>query len=113
MTPTPIPFDISNLGMIDIVSIIQQFVNVKAVLLAFVVTKLLTYILNKFCPDKIASGSILSRLLPLFPLALGGLFCGVIERDSHFVFEDVFRGLMSGMMAAYWYRAVKVSFFGE
>lgn len=105
--------DLVGFGAGDIIPVIQQFVNVKAVVLAFGVTKAFTYLVGKFMTEKMDPGKVIPRLLPVLPLILGGVFCGIFERDSHFVFEDVFRGVMSGMMAAYLYRTVKVSLFGE
>ena len=97
----------------DILPIIQQSINLKAVVLAIVLTQVVRYCLPS--GDGTVSSAVpgwANRLLPLLPLAFGMLFCGLIERDSTYAMEDVIRGVFSGAMASYSYRMVKVSILG-
>jgi len=97
----------------DVLPIVQQSINLKAVSLSIIATQLIRYALPSG-EEKITStvAGWSNRLLPVLPLAFGMLFCGLIERDSSYVLEDLIRGVFSGAMAAYSYRLVKVSFFG-
>ena len=97
----------------DILSIIQQSINVKAVVLAVVLTQVARYCLPS--GDGTISAKVMgwtNRLLPILPLVFGMLFCGLLERDSSYVMEDLIRGVFSGAMASYSYRMVKVSILG-
>jgi hypothetical protein len=100
----------------DILPIVQQSINLKAVALAVILTKFVKYWLPSPGLErstKMIPGHISTRILPFLPILFGVVFCGLIERDSTYVMEDVIRGIFSGAMAAYSYRAVKVSFLGE
>lgn len=98
----------------DVLPIVQQYVNVKAVALGVVSTQFVRY----WLPNGEEQRSTVvvgwsKRLLPVLPLVFGMLFCGLIERDSAYVLEDLMRGIFSGTLAAYSYSLVKVSFFGK
>ena len=102
----------------DILPIIQQSINLKAVGLAVVLTMMVKYwILPSPIPGEksveVIPGHITTRLLPFLPVVFGVLFCGLIERDSTYAMEDVIRGIFSGVVAAYTYRTTKVSIFGQ
>ena len=100
----------------DVLPIIQQFVNVKAVMLAVLLTQGTKYwILPSPYGDKTAEvvpGALTTRLLPFMPVVIGILYCTLIERTAT-VMEDVIRGIFTGMMAAFAYRTTKVSIFGQ
>jgi len=101
----------------DILPIVQQFVNVKAVMLAVLLTQGTKYWL---CPSpapgeksaEVIPGHITTRLLPFMPVLIGILYCTIVERTAT-VMEDSIRGIFTGMMAAFAYRTTKVSIFGQ
>lgn len=98
----------------DIGPIIAQYINPKAIAIAVVLTQLIRYVLPSEeggCSASVSGWS--KRLLPIMPLVFGMIFCGLIERDSSYVLEDLLRGIFSGTMASYSYSLVKVSFFGR
>ena len=99
----------------DILPIIQQFVNVKAVMLAVLLTQATKYwVLPSPYGEKTAEvipGHITTRLLPFLPVLIGILYCTLVERTAT-VMEDAIRGIFTGMMAAFVYRTTKVSIFG-
>jgi hypothetical protein len=100
----------------DILPIVQQFVNVKAVMLAVLLTQGTKYwVLPSPCGEKTAEvvpGTLSTRLLPFMPVLIGILYCTLIERTAT-VMEDTIRGIFTGMMAAFAYRTTKVSIFGQ
>jgi hypothetical protein len=101
----------------DFIAILQQFVNMKAVLLAIFLTQALKYFLpapsgEKGTPE-IIRGTWPVRLLPFFPLLVGFVVCFLLEIDSHYDKDDAVRGIMSGISAAYGYRTTRVSIFGD
>ena len=101
----------------DILPIVQQFVNVKAVMLAVLLTQAVKYWVLP-CPagsekkSEVVPGALSTRLLPFMPVLVGILYCTLIERTAT-VMEDVIRGIFTGMMAAFAYRTTKVSIFGQ
>jgi hypothetical protein len=101
----------------DILPIAQQFVNVKAVALAVLITQGTKYWILP-CPagaekkSEVVPGSITTRLLPFLPVLIGILFCTLVERTAT-VMEDTIRGIFTGMTAAFAYRTTKVSIFGQ
>ena len=100
----------------DVIAIVQQYVNVKAVVLAVVATQLLKYLIPSPDDGKATDtirGHWTTRLLPVVPLVVGAAFCALIERDNAFTAEDIVRGAMSGTLAAWVYRTTKVSIFGQ
>jgi len=98
---------------IDVLAIIQQYLNIKAVGLAVVFTQGAKYFLTPLWSKDTVPGKVTTRLLPALPLFVGAAFCVLIEKDAAFVAEDVIRGVNSGAFAAYLYRTSKVSIFGE
>lgn len=100
----------------DILAVLQQFINIKAVLAAVVLTQAIKYFLPSPTVGRTTDtipGHLSTRLLPFVPLLIGFIVTYFIERDSTYTADDVFRGLMSGMFAAYTYRTAKVAIFGE
>ena len=99
----------------DILPIIQQFVNVKAVAMSIILTQMLKYLLPS--PDKTLSAELIkghwtTRLLPLAPIVIGIIYCTLVERTAT-VMEDTIRGIFTGAMGAWGYRTTKVSVFGS
>ena len=99
----------------DILPIIQQFVNVKAVAMSIILTQMIKYLLSS--PDKTLSAEVIkghwtTRLLPLAPIVIGILYCTLVERTAT-VMEDTIRGIFTGAMGAWGYRTTKVSVFGS
>ena len=102
----------------DYLSIIQQYVNMQAVVVAVVVTQGLKY----FLPSPpgtigksflIEAGKWWTRAMPFVPVALGFVFCYFIEKDSKYIFGDAVKGILSGALASYLYTTTRVSIFGE
>jgi hypothetical protein len=99
----------------DILPIVQQFVNVKAVMLAVLLTQGVKYWLPSPSGEKkteVVPGALSTRLLPFLPVLIGILYCTLVERTAT-VMEDSIRGIFTGMMAAFAYRTTKVSIFGQ
>jgi len=100
----------------DIIAIVQQYVNVKAVVLAVAATQLIKYLLPGTDPTKrdctTLPGTWYTRMMPVVPLLIGTAICVLIEKKSAFMAEDVIRGMMSGILAAWVYRTTKVTIFG-
>ena len=99
----------------DILPIIQQFVNVKAVAMAIVLTQMLKYVLPS--PDETLSAEVIkghwtTRLLPLVPILIGIVYCTLVE-PAQTTMENVIRGIFTGAMGAWGYRTTKVSVFGQ
>jgi len=105
---------------LDYLQIVQQFVNMKAVLIAVMLTQLVKYFLPS-PPEtpagerttELEPGKWWTRLIPFCPIFLGMVFCYFIERDSRYTFDDVVKGFMSGALAGYLYRTTKVTLFGD
>jgi hypothetical protein len=98
----------------DVLPIVQQFINVKAVGLAVILTQFLKYLLPSPSGERTAeiiAGKWYSRAMPFFPLLIGIVYCTLIERTAT-VMEDSIRGIFTGSTAAYAYRTAKVSIFG-
>ena len=99
----------------DILPIIQQFVNVKAVMLAVLLTQATKYWVlpspSGEQKSEVVPGALSTRLLPFLPVLVGILYCTLIERTATLL-EDTIRGIFTGMMAAFAYRTTKVSIFG-
>lgn len=102
---------------IDVLAIIQQYVNLQAVALAVAATQLLKYLMPNPKPGEVSSQTVsghwATRLLPVFPLVLGAVFYQLVIDDHTFRTENIVKGAMSGVLAAWMYRTTKVSFFGE
>jgi len=100
----------------DIISIVKMYVNVQAVVLSVAATQLLKYLLPSQDPEKrdctTAPGTWYTRLMPVVPLLVGTAICVLIEKKDVFVAENVIRGMMSGILAAWVYRTTKVTIFG-
>ncbi len=100
----------------DVLAVLQQFINIKAVLAAVVLTQLLKYALPSPTVQRtteVIPGHLTTRLLPLVPISVGFVVTYFLEKDSAYTWDDAFRGCMSGMFAAFTYRTTKVSIFGE
>ena len=101
----------------DLLSVIQQYINFKAVLLAVAVTQAIKfYVLPSPGPERSAEvvpGRLTTRLLPLFAILIAFIATFLLERDSLYTLDDGVRGVMSGVFASYSYRTAKVSLFGE
>jgi len=99
----------------DILPIVQQFVNMKAVMLAVLLTQATKYWIlpspNGSKTTEVIPGAISTRLLPFLPVLIGILYCTLVERTAT-VMEDAIRGVFTGMVAAFTYRTTKVSIFG-
>jgi len=98
----------------DILPIIQQYVNVKAVAMSIILTQMLKYVLPS--PDKtlsaeVTAGHWTTRLLPLFPILVGIFYCTLVE-PAQTTMENVIRGIFTGAMGAWGYRTTKVSVLG-
>jgi len=98
----------------DILPIVQQFINVKAVGLAVILTQLVKYLLPSPGGGRtmeIIAGKWYTRAMPFLPLLIGILYCTLVERTAT-TMENVIRGIFTGSTAAYSYRTAKVSIFG-
>ena len=104
------------MDIFDILPIVQQYITVKAVPLAIIITQGVKY----FLPTPLAAdtkmavvpGTLSTRLLPFLPVTVGVLYCTLVEPTST-IMENVIRGIFTGAIAAYGYRTAKVSFFGN
>lgn len=102
------------MGPEDVIPIVQQYVNIKGVALAVVLTQIVKYWMpspQPFRTTEVISGSIYSRVLPFLPVLFGILYCTLIESTAT-VMEDVIRGVFTGASGAYAYRTAKVTVFG-
>lgn len=100
----------------DILAVLQQFINIKAVLAAVVLTQMVKYWLPSPTVDRtmqVIPGHLTTRLLPMVPVLIGFIVTYFLEKDSRYTVDDAFRGCMSGMFAAFTYRTTKVAIFGE
>ena len=104
----------------DYIQIIQQYVNMKAVLVAVIVTQIIKYYLPSppATPSgerttEVEAGRWWTRLMPFSPILIGMLFCYVLELDAKFTFDDGVKGFMSGALASYLYRTTRVTLFGD
>jgi hypothetical protein len=98
----------------DVLPIVQQFINVKAVGLAVILTQFAKYLLPSPSGERTAeliAGKWYTRAMPFLPLAIGIVYCTLVERTAT-VMEDSIRGIFTGSTAAYAYRTAKVSIFG-
>ena len=105
----------------DILTLIQQYINIKAVLAAVVGTQFVKFFLptppvvietwwDRF---EVRTGPFLTRIVPILPIVFGIVVTFYLERDSTYSTDDAFRGVMSGAFAAYSYRTTKALIFGE
>jgi len=108
--------------ILDYLLIIQQFVNMKAVVAAVVLTQIIKYYLPAPTlmmlkegerTTQVEAGKWWTRLLPFAPTLIGMVFCYFLERDTQYTFDDAVKGFMSGALASYLYRTTKVSILGE
>jgi len=98
----------------DVLPIVQQFINVKAVGLAVILTQFVKYLLPSPSGERTAeliAGKWYTRAMPFLPLAIGIVYCTLVERTAT-AMEDSIRGIFTGSTAAYAYRTAKVSIFG-
>jgi len=100
----------------EIIKVIQQYVNMLAVIAAVVATQGLKRLLPndpEGSSTSVEPGKWWTRCLPFFPVLFGIGFCLLIEKDASFTFADGVRGFMSGALAAYLYRTSAVTIFGK
>ena len=106
----------------DYLAIIQQFVNMKAVVASVIITQIIKYYLPSPASlmlkpgehtAEVEPGKWWTRLLPFAPILIGMGFCYFLERDTQYTFDDSVKGFMSGALGSYLYRTTKVSLFGE
>ena len=101
----------------DFWSVIQQFVNIKAVLLAVIGTQAIKYLLPSPVKGEITSdvvrGSWTTRALPFVPVLIASVVTFLLEMDVKYTQDDFVRGFMSGAFAAYLYRTTRVTIFGD
>ena len=105
----------------DYLAIIQQYINIKAVVVAIVLTQIIKYFLpsepkeiltwlDKF---SVRQGPILNRFLPILPVLIAFVVTYFLEKDSAYTMEDAIHGISSGAFAGYTYRTTKTLIFGE
>ena len=107
-----------------ILTIIQAYINVKAVMVAVVLTQLV----KRFLPSvpatndvplkwwqkfSVKDGPILTRIIPLLPVLFAFIVTFFLEHDSTYTAEDAVRGIASGGFAGYTYSTTKTMIFGE
>lgn len=104
----------------DYLAILQQFVNMKAVLASVLVTQIVKYflpnppsVMTEGRTTEVEAGKWWTRLLPFCPILIGMIFCYFLERDTQYTFDDGVKGFMSGALGAYLYRTTKVAIFGD
>jgi len=105
---------------VDILSLLSQYVDGYAVIIALFVTQMIKALLptppeatGKF--KAFAVGNISYRFLPFIPLVVGLLV--VYLKDSVFtptlkIDDAIVKGIVSGIGASYLYRTAKVTLFG-
>jgi len=104
------------MDIFDVLPITQQYITLKAIPLAIIVTQAVKYFLPTppaaDTKTAVVPGTLSTRLLPFLPVVVGVLYCTLIE-PTQTIMENVIRGVFTGAMAAYGYRTAKVSFFGS
>jgi hypothetical protein len=105
----------------DWIVVIQQYINIKAVVVAIVLTQLIKFFLPPVPKDiltwwdrfTVRSGPVLNRIVPVLPVAIAFVVTYFLERDSTYTMEDAVHGISSGAFAGYTYRTTKTMIFGE
>ncbi len=105
----------------DYIALIQQYINMKAVLFAIAGTSIFRFlwpsppkeIVTWFDRFTVREGPVINRLLPVLPVVIAFVCTYYFEQDSRYTMDDAFRGIMSGTFAAYTYKTVKTLIFGE
>ena len=107
-----------------VLTIIQAYINVKAVMVAVVLTQLV----KRFLPSvpatngsplkwwekfAVKEGPVLTRIVPLLPVFFAFIVTFFLERDTSYTAEDAVRGIASGGFAGYTYSTTKTMIFGE
>ena len=99
-------------------TIIQTYLNIKAVLAAVALTSFIKYVLPSpedgfWARFNVRPGPVLSRVVPFLPVVIAFVWTYLLERDANYTFEDAFRGIMSGAFAGHSYKLAKTAIFGE
>ncbi len=105
----------------DWLAIVQQYINIKAVVVAIVLTQFIKYFLPSPVKDPVTtlerfavkSGPFLNRLVPVLPVVIAFVVTYLLERDAAYSMEDAVHGISSGAFAGYTYRTTKALIFGE
>ncbi len=105
----------------DYIAVIQQYINIKAVIVAIVLTQIIKYflpgppkeILTVFDRFTVRSGPYLNRIVPVLPVLIAFVVTYFLEKDSAYTMEDAVHGISSGAFAGYTYRTTKTLIFGE
>jgi hypothetical protein len=105
----------------DYLAVIQQYINIKAVMVAIVLTQFIKYFLPSPVKDPattlerfaVKSGPFLNRLVPVLPVVIAFIVTYFLEKDSAYTMEDAVHGISSGAFAGYTYRTTKALIFGE
>jgi len=100
----------------DLLPVIAQYVTLRGVALAVLVTQLVKYWIpgptgEKGSPETVP-GALSTRLLPFLPVLVGIFYCVVLEQSTSTIMENAIRGFFTGSLGAYTYRTAKVSIFG-
>jgi len=105
----------------DFISTLQGFINIKAVVVAIVLTQIIKYFLPSQVSEPatvlerftVRAGPILTRIVPVLPVLIAFVVAYFLEKDSAYTMEDAVHGISSGAFAGYTYRTTKTMIFGE